>query len=184
MKITKIKSLNNKFFDTKTLAIELETLLLSKGFIAYASSITSTSFKLSNNKSSFRLNVVKLGHNIRRKYGNDNLIDYKRTNVPTWDQRVEYNETVQKFFDDKKLSCKIVSGIFTIRSGIENMNEGHWYNQSYGYRAPVIETMPENFEAECKLIKAIYKDLKKEELLYNLEHNVHVIDNQFVFNNN
>ena len=150
MKFTKIKSIKDKTINTSALANELVAILAKKGFVTGVDLVTGTSFKLGMHGCSFIINTEKLGHNLR-KASSKSVTGYKRTNIPTWDQRVAYNLIVQKFFDKHNLTAKIVSGKFVIRDGYENMTEHEWrqvmYSNNYEDR---VEAMTKDYEQEEK----------------------------------
>jgi hypothetical protein len=52
----------------------------------------------------------RMGHYIDSPKG------YTRTTVPTWDQRVEFNDLINDIFDAWKLSARIKSGPYLVRS--------------------------------------------------------------------
>ena len=52
-----------------------------------------------------------------------------RTNVPTWNQRVTYNNVVNQVLTFFNVSANVKSGDYTVRHGLEAMTERDWYNQ-------------------------------------------------------
>lgn len=89
---------------------------LRAGFLTEAHTLTGTSIKIGLHMCSFRIDVNKLGHNARLGKFIDSPKGYKRTNAPTWDQRVEFNDLVNDVFDNANLSARIMSGSFQVRN--------------------------------------------------------------------
>jgi hypothetical protein len=101
------------------------------GFITGANVENGSSISIGLHMSSFRVNTEKLGHNARLGDYIDSPKGYKRTDVPTWDQRVEFNNIVNKCFDKFHLDANIKSGPFTVRDKIKGANdEQDWENQT------------------------------------------------------
>lgn len=96
----------------RTLARRLE----KAGFMTRVEAKTRSCLKIGLHRASFRINKAKLGSNARvqYQYGRSKK-GYVRTDVPTWEQRVEFNDIVNDVFDRFKLSARIKSGIFSIR---------------------------------------------------------------------
>jgi hypothetical protein len=93
------------------------------GFITGSHRLTGTAIKIGMHMSSFRINTAKLGYNARvgrtSAYGWHGIQcskGYKRTNVPTWEQREEFNHLVNDIFDRFGLVATIVSGNYTVRT--------------------------------------------------------------------
>jgi hypothetical protein len=113
---------------------ELETLcqvIVSQaakaGFITGSSVLSGGAIKIGLHMSSFRVDTAKLGHNARINDYLKSLKGYKRTNVPTWDQRVEFNDLVNAIFNRWKLTARIVSGKFEVRSKADGARtESNW----------------------------------------------------------
>lgn len=114
-----------------------------KGFVTRAEVLNSGAIKIGWHMSSFRVNTAWIGHNARVGMYVDSPKGYKRTNVPTWDQRVEFNNIVNAQFDQMKLKAIIKSGCFTIREHESGAwNEGHWEAQTpiwMGYHGAIVD---------------------------------------------
>jgi hypothetical protein len=103
----------------------------SRGFITEAQRLTGTALKIGLHMRSFRIDVNKVGHNARISRYVDSPKGYKRTDVPTWDQRVEFNNIVNKIFDKFGLEANIKSGCFTIRDKVKGAHtESDWEDQT------------------------------------------------------
>lgn len=118
-----------------------------------ATVINSTSIKIGLHMCSFRIETKKIGYNARVGGHCDSPKGYKRTDVPTWDQRVEFNDIVNECFNSSGLTANIKSGCYTIRSGARSFNESDWSNQkptwmgySLGYQTEIV-TEPEARES-------------------------------------
>lgn len=104
------------------------------GFITQAQVINGSCIKIGLHMSSFRVNTQQLGHNARIGRYIESPKGYKRTDVPTWDQRVEFNNLVNQIFDDYKLVARITSGPFTVRDRTQGAcDEQDWINQAPSY---------------------------------------------------
>ena len=118
-----------------------------KGFITNAAVLNSTSIKIGLHMSSFRVNTTKLGHNARTNQFIKSPKGYKRTDVPTWDQRVEFNDIVNDLFDSYSLQATIKSGCYTVRSRQGRRSEHDWHHEtpmSYHFNADADrEILPE-----------------------------------------
>lgn len=102
-----------------------------KGFKTDAHRLTGSAIKIGLHMSSFRVITSKLGHNARIGRYVDSPKGYKRTDVPTWDQRVEFNNIVNKLFDKFGLVANIKSGCFTVRDKKKGAHtEDDWDNQT------------------------------------------------------
>jgi len=132
MKIMKIKNnaTGKKFENIKILELIAERLELelgSKGYITEYTVINSSRIDLKLRGRSFKVNTDKLGYNA--KLDNSIKHGYRRSNTPTWGQRVDYNNTVNRVLNDYEVSCKVVSGDFTIRNGVVCFDERDWKDQ-------------------------------------------------------
>lgn len=96
------------------------------GFITDASKLNGSSIKIGLHMSCFRINTTKLGYNARISDYVKSPKGYKRTDVPTWDQRVEFNNLINEIFDLYGLIANIRSGDFIIRNKSESKTENDW----------------------------------------------------------
>ena len=133
MRVTGIRDKNGKKLEPWELDIICQRLtrhLEEIGFITEAEPVNGTSIHIGLRMRSFKINTAHLGYNGRFGAYVKSVKGYKRTDVPTWDQRVSFNNLVNKVFDRAKLTAKIVSGQFLIRDKERGAyNEWHWKDQ-------------------------------------------------------
>lgn len=134
MKATSIRNNKNEVISTE-LALKIERELSSrfekKGFITKVEVLTRTTIKIGLHMCSFRIDTHKLGSNARvgSNYANTKK-GYVRTSVPTWQQRVEFNNIINNVFDKYKLNASIKSGPFTVRDKkLGRYTEVNWSQQ-------------------------------------------------------
>jgi hypothetical protein len=127
---------------------ELETLcsyIVAKaakaGFETEAGLLSGGAIKIGMHMCSFRIITSKLGHNARTDRFNKSPKGYKRTNVPTWEQREDFNHLVNDAFDKYKLTANIKSGPYIVRT--KEGREDSWYPQSGWIGGGVSEISPE-----------------------------------------
>jgi len=129
MKLTRIKSK----LPLEKLAFELERAIRAAGYISEAKVINSTRIDIGLHMRSFKVNTAVHGYNASYNPFINYKAGFKRTNTPTWDQRVEYNNVINKVLNKYKVSCKIKSGDFIIRDGLISMTESDWMVQKPSY---------------------------------------------------
>lgn len=119
MKITKIRSDNEKLSSTKMTVItnELKQAFNKAGFITEVSIVNSSSIKIGMHMCSFRVDTNKLGYNARiNSYTVRRCkAGYKKTSTPTWTQREEFNHIINNVLDLYKVKANIKSGDYTVR---------------------------------------------------------------------
>lgn len=115
--------------DLKELIKLVEIKMLIKGFEVQGEIVNSSSIKLGSNKMQFRVIPEKLGYNTRV---NPHL-GMRRTRCPSWEQRVDFNRTLNRILDDLGYSANVFSGPFTIRQGLEHFQENDWRDQKPDY---------------------------------------------------
>lgn len=111
--------------------------LRNNGFITEASLVNSSSIKIGLHMSSFRVDTAKLGHNARvgrqthlcAYFKSDSPKGYKRTDVPTWEQRVQFNDIVNDMFDAYGLMATIRSGAYVVRTRDGRRAEWDWAHE-------------------------------------------------------
>lgn len=143
------------------------------GFITEVHQLGLTSIKIGLRMRSFRINTEMLGHNARLGYLNGlrqlmqcshTDVGFKRTDVPTWEQREEFNHIVNAVFDKYDISANIKSGPYTIREGLVAVK--HW-DDFQGQQQSVVP-LTEEMKAEAKRIRKEKrqkeKHLKKVEM--------------------
>lgn len=131
MKVTKIKGKNNKRLTPLAMQLLIMTLnarLRKVGYITEVSQLNSQSIRIGLRMRSFSVDLKVHGYNTQHTpYGS------RRTNLPSWEQRVEYNNIINDVLNKFGISCKVVSGPFTIRDGYTNMSESDWHKQVPGW---------------------------------------------------
>lgn len=159
MKITRIKSLENRELDIEGIAQGLVTVLNDAGFKCGYNKVTRSGMNISGHRCSFTIDKDILGYNLRKNMSRDSLTGWKRTNTPTWDQRVQFNQIVQRFFDANNLQCKAISGVFIVKDLEQNYDEYDWQDQKPDY-------MYQNERNGYNVIKRCnekkYKELEKQ----------------------
>lgn len=127
MRVTMMRDKSGELPSTDTL-LKLERELKRRfdraGFITGITfGDTRSSMKIGLHMRSFRIDVAKLGHNAdHSQSGRMCKVGYKRTDVPTWSQRVEFNNIINNAFDRFGLSARIVSGEYEVRSRMGRIN--------------------------------------------------------------
>lgn len=136
--------------DEKFLENLCQTIILraaAKGFNTEAHTLNGSAIKIGLHMASFRINTAMLGYNGRISRFVSSPKGYKRTNVPTWEQRVEFNDLVNDVFDKYGLLANIKSGCFTVRDKKKGRhNEYDWENQTpswMGYHGDMFNGMGE-----------------------------------------
>lgn len=153
MKFTKMRQDGKKLTheELEQLGRDLVNELGSVGFITDHFTINSSRIDLKVHMKSFTINVTRLGYNASYNPMMKYKAGYKRTNLPTWLQRVSYNNIVNRLLDENNISCNVTSGPFTIRLGLDSMNQDDWLDQKPDY---LIENENRGF-----IIKRINKHL-------------------------
>lgn len=101
-----------------------------QGFITEAHVLSSSAIKIGLPMRSFRIDVNHIGHNARISQHVSSPKGYKRTDVPTWDQRVAFNDTVNALLDKWEIVALVKSGCFTVRDKLKGAHsESDWENQ-------------------------------------------------------
>ena len=141
MKFTKVKTTDNSQLDLDMLGQALVLTLRKKGYITEFSTISASGFKLDLHMQSFKIDTEKLGYNYRTGCYVNTKTGFKRTNVPTWSQRVDYNNIVNKVLNKYKISAKVVSGDFNIRDGVTSKTEYDWSYDTDHYEGKVYNAL-------------------------------------------
>lgn len=127
MKITSMR-VNGKIPSTE-LAFEIEKTLSRRlaraGFITEVRALTRTSIKIGLWMRTFKIDRRIHDRNLRH---NPHL-GSRLTDSPTWEQRVEFNNIINRVLNKFKVSAKVKSGSFTIRLGRKNFTEDDWFDQ-------------------------------------------------------
>ena len=127
MKITRMRIKGTKLGGLRmnALMVELKRRFNKAGFITGVNVQNNSSLHIGLHMRSFKLDVTKHDRNLRHSPHSSP----KLTDVPVWDQRVEFNDIVNAVLNKYRVSANIKSGPFTIRSGTEAMTEGDWLDQ-------------------------------------------------------
>lgn len=129
MRASNIRNKDNKTLSSvelKDLCRVIVATAAQYGFITDAEVISGGAIKIALHMSSFRIDTHKLGHNARIGRYVKSPKGYKRTDVPTWEQREGFNHLINDVFDKRKLSARIVSGPYDVRSK-SNGRIDEWY---------------------------------------------------------
>lgn len=114
--------------EMKSLCVSLRKQFDYLGFITEVEIKNPSSIKIGLHMSSFRIDAKKLGYNAKLDDRSESK-GYKRTCVPHWGQRVKFNDTVNDVFDNFKLSARIQSGCYRVRSKDSGRHsERDWVN--------------------------------------------------------
>lgn len=172
-------------FQLESIVNDLRAEFIKQGFETEVEQKNSTAVKIGGGGKCFTVNVAQLGHNasigftngMGYFYDNTGIKGYKRTSIPTWDQRVEFNDIINKILDAYEVTANIKSGPYTIRhKDLGGYSEGDWHDQtpyeSYSYAVDrIIELTPDMIadgKERLKEHRAEQKRLKKEALVRNL----------------
>lgn len=152
MKVTKIRTNKNEVPSTDVI-LELEKMLLASmkknGFISGVEIKTRSAIKIGMRMCSFRIDTAKLGHNADYSYcGRKCKTGYKKTNLPTWSQREDFNHMVNEIFDKLKLSANIKSGPYIIRD-FTNGREYNWDPYINYYISDMVRQTPRVLEIKA-----------------------------------
>lgn len=140
MKITFIRDKQGSKITSERLdrmACYIERSMEAIGFETKAIVKNSSRIDLTLGGSCFRIIPEKLGYNASYTpfSGSQYKLGYKRTRVPTWDQRVEFNNMLNKILDNYEVSANIKAMELIIRQGTKSYNENDWFEQESEWRA-------------------------------------------------
>lgn len=126
MKLTRIKKQGQALTEGEMMGLiqTIKTAIKTEGFISEVNKVNSRSLKIGLRMRSFIVDTARRGRNLHK-----NPFMSKLTNLPTWDQRVVYNNAINKALDAHNIDCKVVSGPYIIREGTESMTEDDWHDQ-------------------------------------------------------
>lgn len=127
MKITKMrikgKKLNSD--EIQVIVFSLRARLGRAGYVTNVESLTETSIKVGMHMASFRIDTTVHDRNL---YHTPHA-EPKLTNLPTWEQRVDFNNIVNAVLNKFKVSANVKSGDYTVRKGDVSMTETDWNAQ-------------------------------------------------------
>lgn len=126
MKLTRIKKQGQALTEGEMMGLiqTIKTAIKTEGFISEVNEVNSRSLKIGLRMRSFNVDTTIHGRNLQKRPYNCKL-----TNLPTWEQRVVYNNVINKALDMHNIDCKVVSGPYIIRDGTESMTEADWHDQ-------------------------------------------------------
>lgn len=139
MKITKMRRENGSSLEFQKNSQIVETLyfrLKMNGFITQVAQLTSTSIKVGMHMCCFRIDPKVLGHNADTShYARQTKKGYRRTCIPTWDERVDFNNIVNDVLDEFGVKADVRSGDVIVRS-FDNGRRYSWshYETQFGER--------------------------------------------------
>ena len=126
MKLTKIRFSPSghklSAFNLNLMVTELNNLFKNKGYITRARVVNSSRIDISGNNYHFRLDKTKHSYNQYEYNG-------RKTLFPTWEQRVEFNNTLNEYLDKCNVECNIKSMHYIIRQGFKSFKEVDWVDQ-------------------------------------------------------
>ena len=163
MKVTKIRvnGLVPEFYHMESIVIRLNSEFKKAGFVTNVSIATKTSLNIGLHMRCFTLDLSMHDRNLQC-----NPYQKRLTNLPTWSQRVEFNDIVNKVLNKFKVSANVKSGPYTIRQGLDAMNEYDWNDQKPSYiqsneaNGYYIESINEKEYLESKRIERNEKNRK------------------------
>ena len=131
MKVTKMRNEDNKKFPVETLemiAQALEAAFGQAGFNTYVTVANGSALNISQGGRCFSVDTNKLGYNaivpFCNSYGftidSTGVKGYKRTDIPTWDQRVEFNNILNSVLDRYSVKAEVKAKPFVIRDYDKN----------------------------------------------------------------
>lgn len=124
----------------------------------------------------FTIDVDKLGYNARVNNGVNGMgqtlnymgpVGFKRTSLPTWDQRVEFNQIVQRVLNKNGVTATVKSGPFVISKDGHNYTENDWLDvaESTVYGQNQVNAIQPLTKAMIKHAKEIRKQVARERRL-------------------
>lgn len=131
----------------------IESKALRLGFRTFARVESLSGIHIGHHRDTFSILPEALGHNVRYPYQPDGL-PWKRTRKPTWDQRVQFNNLINDIFDELKLTARIVSGTFIVRTR-ENGRVSKFYQTSSS--SLQVEKYTDKHAEQEKIYKAIQR---------------------------
>lgn len=132
MKITSMRAAHGMHLSCgkfASLMNSIECMMNKAGFLTEVSQLTKSSIKVGMRMKCFTIDTNKHGYNARFGTYVQTKTGYRRTNIPTWKQRVAFNNILNDILDNFGVSCNIKSGMFTIRDKNGRKNEQYWIDQ-------------------------------------------------------
>lgn len=191
MKISKLRHAKSgekvSLGDRASICKQLEREFDKTGFVtSVADDLTSIGLHMK----CFTVDVYKLGYNARVNNGVNGMgqilnymgpVGFKRTSLPTWGQRVEFNQIIQRVLKKNKVTATVKSGPFVICKDGHNYTEGDWLNEAestvYGHnQMSIIQPLTKEMMVQAEEVrKQIARERRQRAKLTkereNLEHN-------------
>jgi hypothetical protein len=113
--------------------------------------ISGAAVLISSGLGQFRVDTDKLGHNARFRRWGSPVRGYVRTDVPTWEQRVDFNNITNRVFDAMDATATIRSGPFTVR----DRDGAHtWWDRNAYPAADIVPLTAEMLAEGAEAIRA------------------------------
>lgn len=130
MKITKMRTNGQVLDESMMMKImsDLDKRFKKAGYLTNVNEVNSSSIKIGQHMRSFSIDTDMHDRNLQC-----NPYAQRLTNLPYWDQRVEFNDIINDVLNKFKVSANVKSGPYTIRQGERVFNEGDWSNQMPDY---------------------------------------------------
>lgn len=128
MKLTKLRNKDGEKFsweELESISRDLQNSIGAAGYESEACQVNSTCIKIGLHKRSFSVVLARHGYNTQHGMGGAK----RRTNLPSWDQRVDFNNIINSVLDDHQASCNIKSGEYIIRQGTKSFTGEDWEYQ-------------------------------------------------------
>lgn len=160
MQVTSIRKRGKKLdqFELIELAIKIQKAFDRAGFRTHVRAVGLSGIHISENSKCFTIDPNIHARNAKYlRYRTEVGLSWKRTLLPTWQQRVQFNNILNQILDKANITASIRSGIFTIRSVREGaFTAAYWSMQAGGDHGDVVELTAE-MEAEATRIRKLHR---------------------------
>jgi len=119
----------NNILDADTINNLINTLQVEfnkNHFIVDVVQVSKKRIKLIKHQCQFKINTNVLGYNYHARTG-------RRTSVPTWSERVQFNNIINNVLDSFDISADVKSTGFIIRIDKQSFTENDWLNNKPHY---------------------------------------------------
>lgn len=169
MKVYKIRNARGeKLTEAKLeqLASVIYRKLKAAGFITDVERVGLSGLRIGLHMKCFVVDTDMHGYNARMPYVNryvgtidttGSVVGFKRTNIPTWDQRVAFNNILNDVLSTYRVSATIKSGPFTVRDGLTVYTERDWLAEANYNQVEQIVTLTPEMEAEARTKRLAYR---------------------------
>jgi len=148
MRMTKIRNAEGKKLEARQLEAlrnELARAIEADHFITGVYVINGTRIDTGLHMKSFTIDTSILPKNARVGGHCSSIKGYKRTNLPTWEQREQHNHTINDVLDKFGVKANVKSGSYEVRD-FDTGRVNHWYEDRGWNNA---EVMTETEAREC-----------------------------------